>query len=273
MFNIANGLRVKYPNTHWNWVIDSLSAKMHDPASKTLFHGEIDDIFFFKQRIKKPNYSKVFDECHAWVGVSHQHRAFLDAQDFKHNTINRYINKCHCMVVLSDYMKEYWLSKFPKLNIIKIFHPIKDQSIHFSLNAFKQKGQIRELGRWGRKFDTYKQLNSPYPKLAGSNNKHLPLAEFNKLFLNTVQFIDLVDASANNGVLECIIRNTPILISKHPAVMEYLGHDYPLYFSNLEEANNKINDLKLIISAHEYLKSMDKHFISIDNFINNIKRI
>ena len=35
--------------------------------------------------------------------------------------------------------------------------------------------------------------------------------------------------------------------------MEYLGEDYPFYFSNLNDAAEKAKDLHLIKSAHEYM--------------------
>jgi hypothetical protein len=38
-------------------------------------------------------------------------------------------------------------------------------------------------------------------------------------------------------------------------VVEYLGPDYPLYFSDLAEAAEKSLDLDLLERAHEYLKS------------------
>ena len=85
--------------------------------------------------------------------------------------------------------------------------------------------------------------------------------------------MDLEGASANNGVIESMRRNTPLLINRIPAVVEYLGNQYPFYFSNLDEANYKINNLNLIQDTHVYLKNMDKKIIDIKNFINSIEQI
>ena len=41
--------------------------------------------------------------------------------------------------------------------------------------------------------------------------------------------LSLVDASANNAVIDCIARATPLLVNPHPAVIEYFGADYPTY--------------------------------------------
>ena len=48
-------------------------------------------------------------------------------------------------------------------------------------------------------------------------------------------------------------RNTPILINPLPAIVEYLGREYPFYFTSLEEAAEKLTDLDLICRAHKYL--------------------
>jgi hypothetical protein len=56
--------------------------------------------------------------------------------------------------------------------------------------------------------------------------------------------------------LECIRFCTPLLACRHPAIMEYLGQEYPFYFSSQQEANAKISDLSLIRKTHEYLRGV-----------------
>jgi hypothetical protein len=96
------------------------------------------------------------------------------------------------------------------------------------------------------------------------------IEEYDNILSCNIVFIDLFDAAANNAVLECIIRNTPIIINKLEAVVEYLGNDYPLYFTNLNEINGLLN-IENITKAHEYLKKMDKTDITMDYFIKDIK--
>ena len=78
--------------------------------------------------------------------------------------------------------------------------------------------------------------------------------EYDRLLTENIAFVSLHDASANNSVVECIARATPVLVNPLPAVVEYLGDDYPLYFDTLAEAAEKVMDLALIRTAHEYLK-------------------
>ena len=90
--------------------------------------------------------------------------------------------------------------------------------------------------------------------------------EYDNLLSNNIVFIDLYDSAANNTVLECIIRNTPIILNKTPGVIEYLGIDYPLYFDNLDEVNDLCN-IDKIKKANEYLQNMNKEDISMEYFI------
>ena len=70
-----------------------------------------------------------------------------------------------------------------------------------------------------------------------------------------IVLMDLWDSSANNTIIECITRNTPVLTCHLPAVEEYLGKDYPFYFNSLQEASRKSEDIGLIEETHIYLKS------------------
>ena len=70
-----------------------------------------------------------------------------------------------------------------------------------------------------------------------------------------IMFAELYDASANNLVIECIVRNTPLLINPIEPVGEYLGREYPFFFSSHEEAVQKANNLDLVRQTHEYLKN------------------
>jgi hypothetical protein len=82
---------------------------------------------------------------------------------------------------------------------------------------------------------------------------YLPNLEFDNLLSNNIVYLDLFAAGANNAVVECIARGTPLLVNPLPAVVEYLGHDYPLYFNTLEEAAVKACDFDLIKRAHVHL--------------------
>jgi hypothetical protein len=80
------------------------------------------------------------------------------------------------------------------------------------------------------------------------------------LLAENVVAIELFDASANNVVVECIARNTPIIVNRHPAVVEYLTADYPLYFTDLSEIPELLA-IDRVVAAHEYLAALDKPWL------------
>lgn len=96
-----------------------------------------------------------------------------------------------------------------------------------------------------------KYINNTVTKSSLSNE------DYDTLLSENVVFLDLYDSSANNAVIECIARATPLLVNPLPAVTEYLGKDYPFYYDSLEECAEKAEDLDLVKEAHEYLRDCE----------------
>lgn len=94
--------------------------------------------------------------------------------------------------------------------------------------------------------------------------------DYDILLSKNIIFIKLIDASACNTIIECIVRNTPIIINKLPAVIEYLGPDYPLYYETLNDAAQLAECKEKILLAHEYLKCKDKTSLRIETFLKNV---
>ncbi|BAQ64657.1 M48 family metallopeptidase [Geminocystis sp. NIES-3709] len=84
---------------------------------------------------------------------------------------------------------------------------------------------------------------------------HVSNERYDQILSENIVFMHLYDASANNAVIECIARATPLLVNPLPAVVEYLGEDYPMYFNNLAEAGEKAMNTSLIWDTHNYLKN------------------
>ena len=86
--------------------------------------------------------------------------------------------------------------------------------------------------------------------------------------------MDFIDASANNAIVECISANIPFFTKRLPAIEEYLGKDYPMYFNNLSEVENIINDdvkLKEIYTkTNLYLRNLDKKQLSYEYFCDKL---
>lgn len=83
---------------------------------------------------------------------------------------------------------------------------------------------------------------------------------YDELLADSVVFMEVVSAVANNTVVECIIRNTPICVNRHPGPVGYLGKDYPLFYDELDEVPSLLT-VANIMKAHQYLRQMDKWWI------------
>jgi polysaccharide pyruvyl transferase WcaK-like protein len=98
--------------------------------------------------------------------------------------------------------------------------------------------------------------------------EELKNGEYDLLLSKTVVFLDLVDASTANTILECIVRETPLIVNKIPPTVELMGEDYPLFYTSIQEAVGLMN-IDKIREGIEYMKTMDKERYRIDNFVDS----
>lgn len=236
-----------------------------------------------------------------WFDMYNSPMAILDREVFKKS-----LRKCKAIVTLSDYLKN-WLSHHIDVPIISVKHPTEIPRIKWSPEKFagQKVKPIVQLGYWLRDFFAIHKLNAGprYHKLwlpshletamtimktkektqkrfweekylwSGVKiNEFLSNEDYDDLMSKCIVFLKLYDSSANNAIVECIARNTPVLVNKIPAVVEYLGENYPLYFDNMDEASNKLLDSNLIISAHIYLKKLHKSWISGKYFAVDVEK-
>jgi hypothetical protein len=114
--------------------------------------------------------------------------------------------------------------------------------------------------------DLLKQINATVtilPTLAD--------ADYDALLSQNVAFLELFDATtAINTVLECIARNTPVLVNRLPATVELLGSDYPFFFDD-ESAVLSMLSSASIMAASGYLASMDKQRFTIQHFLSDFQ--
>lgn len=93
-----------------------------------------------------------------------------------------------------------------------------------------------------------------------------------------IVFLNLIDASACNTLMECVVRNTPIIINKIDPVKEILGENYPLYYNNISDVESILNILcipgnKLLIDTYNYIINLDKSQYKINYFIDKLNEI
>ena len=129
-------------------------------------------------------------------------------------------------------------SGYKKIRLLPYTHQAPRHTIKSLLMRERQEYKIEIDERFEKNTFTVNRLeNDSYDKLLSEN----------------IIFLNLYATSANNAVIECIARGTPILINRLPSTEEYLGKDYPFFFDSLEEAAAKAMDYDLIKITNEYL--------------------
>lgn len=190
-------------------------------------------------------------------------------------------NQCRGIFTVSAYLADF-LKEQTNIPICSLIHPTEFPKLTFDLDAFQKNvdPQLVIVGHWMRKFESLYQLQTHYKKCilkSGHSSQeidltylkektkndqsvffinHLDNDSYDMLLSKNIVFLDLHDVGANNTIIDCIARNTPCLVNRLPGTEDYLGKNYPFYFSCLEEASSKLNDASLIKSTTEYLKQL-----------------
>ena len=90
---------------------------------------------------------------------------------------------------------------------------------------------------------------------------------YDDLLSNSVVFLELVDCSAVNTILECLVRNTIIVVNRHPAIEEVLGEGYPGFYDSLIEATVILGSIDTLNACFSWLTQLDKSAYRIETFI------
>jgi hypothetical protein len=270
----------------WKETIDCIKTNF-ECSNGVWFYSHIETETLSKIVIKKP-----------WIAFMHntpQHPPHLHKLYGETIYIDNFLTSktwidsskyCQGIFVLSEYCRKYFEDKV-KVPVNSLYHPTTTPDLKFDLLKFSsnKNKKIILIGHWLRNFESFDYLNStiypkfwlkcgPFPheytnndtvkKLERVNNQ-----EYDMLLSENLVFLDFYDTSANNALLECISRNTPVLIRKLSAVVEYLGEEYPFYFENLSEAEHKLKNIENIIKTHLYLKNVDKTKFTYEYFLNS----
>lgn len=211
--------------------------------------------------------------------------------------------RCRGLYAFSEVMCS-WLRERINVPVAFAMHPTEPPSVCFSMQAFlaNPARRIVQIGSWLRRLHSIALLKArgrkallsprpvPDPRLEflltreaeheGSARNadwssveilaYQSAAGYDQLLSNNIVFLDLYDTVVNNTIIECVVRRTPVLCNRLPSLEELLGAGYPLFFSNLEEAAAKADDLALIEQAHRYLAAIPQDKFSQDNFRDSV---
>ena len=218
-------------------------------------------------------------------------------------------NRCKGLFVLTDAQKQYY-KKIPELTgipISRLYHPTakQDEKSFYDIESLNKqpvgwprpRNCLVNVGDHCRLFRRFAKLRTSYLKCAlfeselhwrgprykirrdrelSKNtivhNKRFTDADYDYILCNNIQYAQLDTPNASNYVLECIVRGTPIFISKNNTVVEYLGEDYPMYQENFKNNTwcSALSDKKLIQETHEYLLDHPfKEKFTLQNFLHD----
>lgn len=94
--------------------------------------------------------------------------------------------------------------------------------------------------------------------------------DYDHILSNNIVFLDLIDAAAVNTIIECIVRKTPVIVNRIPGTVALLGHDYPLFYTDIDQIPNLLQ-YPNIKASHSYLSKINKSNFKIETFLSNIK--
>lgn len=218
----------------------------------------------------------------------------------------RSISCCRGIYVFSETMRA-WTAQKLEVPVEAVIHPTEPSGHVFTMEKFRANPvrRIVQVGSWLRRLHSIALLNvttlrktllSPRPvpdprldfllRREAANDTKARNADwssveivafqsaddYDHLLTQNIVFLDLYDTVVNNTVIECIVRRTPVLCNRLPSLIEYLGADYPLFFSDLKDAAAKAQDLSLVEKAHLHLAKIPVQTFSQASFCDSIAR-
>lgn len=237
-----------------------------------------------------------------WIGIVHYTPKTAPYSNsvydlFENDFFIKSLPMCKGIICLSQYVKDCLDDKLT-VPIHVIHHPVHTRVKRFNYEKYKMNPNkyLLQIGNHLRRVSSIYKVNAPFHKkmwLTGSPQKmdellHKDVRE-NKVILNksvsiryvnpdvyhhllteNIVFIDLYDSSANNVILECIVRRTPILLNRTSGAIEYLGPSYPLFYDTFEEIPDLLSPVK-IIESMRYLEALKP--LSIKSFCEELLSI
>lgn len=305
-FNFGRQLAQNYGNHRagWSYVMQAFED-FHDPASPVYCNTFVEKRFVWGSDAGDGGCGPVAPHLDPWVGFVHvpPHVPVWfqfeqsNEQVFRKESWQRSLRHCRGLFVLTEYHRQALLRALrPAFPISVLHHPTEFVDEGFSLDAFDANPNKRlvQIGWWLRKLQAahYLQVDGYTPTLLGRSDwtknllayaerryhgiEHLPTvdtidfldnAAYDRLLTENLVFIDFYDTSANNAVIECIARATPIVVCRHPAVEEYVGRDYPLFYDRVDQIARLVGDRSRIAAAHAWLQRPElRERLTLDHF-------
>ena len=282
----------------WPYAYDALS-QLHGQ------HGVVLDDFVeqrFGYHMGSPGYRE------PWVGIFHHPLDELGFAGQRHN-LNVMLETAYWrqaepwlrgIITLSNHLACQLKLRLQPVPVVAVKHPVRipEQKWTFERFSTNPKKKLIQLGWYQRNTQAiysvpplplrkyrvlpYGSLHEEYDRRVREQfatgvrfgcrvieRAYLLPDEYESALTENVMFSHIVSASANNVVLDCIAANTPLVVNPHPAVVEYLGEGYPLYYTSFEEVPKLCTD-EALAAANNYLSNLDKSWAPAAAFRDSV---
>jgi hypothetical protein len=289
--DVSKKTNIPHHTGGWNFVLKILD-NFH--SGEGVFVDDLADITFGNS-YEYSMYKKIIPYKVSWVAFFHhplniapwypknflmKPEVMISSDEFKESQ-----KKCKGIFTFSKSMATWYKQKLPKIKVEQLWHPTNSTGKMFDLNNFLDdpRPKLYSIGFFLRrmssiyflKCDKYEKVILVNPMVYDNLYKevsyfrydldftsvkfksYVSAKEYDEILSKNIVFLDLYDSCANNIIIECIAHNTPILVNRQEAIVEYLGERYPLYYTSIEEASSKLSDKSIIKEAHYYLKELE----------------
>lgn len=241
-----------------------------------------------------------FDGCHSPEEI------------LKRDFMKKSLRNCRGILTLSKYLRDWLRENIPKnssytVPVHDLIHPTEIPDLQFDIAKFRANPHklLIQVGYWLRHRtainhltgfhhgeEIYKRVwlygakhaldlipeecdaEGTSDDFSGVYIERVENDQYDRMFTNNLIFLKILKSSANNAIVECMARNTPVVVNRDPAIVEYLGEKYPLFYDTLEQAQTMIFDFDLIEQAHRYMvdnKLSDR--VRFENFLQSFREV
>ena len=303
-------IRYCHQRSGWAYALRSIARLTHESPSAILLDaviernfGKLLELALSEGRIpyRRPwtGFIHVPPEVPEWLEYRKSPSHYFQLAEWQES-----LPHCRGLITLSRDLRDWVSQQLPGVPVLALHHPTEFSDRIFDFEAYLRHGQLLvQVGWWLRRFSSIHFLELPrerkhllvsvdgielprFMRALEAERTHTnappldqwdatvlprqPNDDYDELLTRSIVFLDLRAAAANNAVIECIVRRTPVLVRNLPSTREYLGEDYPSFFDSLEEAAAKAADPDLVLQTHKYLVAKDISFLSGETFCREL---
>ena len=222
----------------WEFVTRCLSSLTH--PNGVLFDSLVENTYGWHT----PRYNGYLPKREPWVGIVHNppnipEGYFNHVRPQVYSRSSRFLeglSSCRGLFALSKYQAD-WFSRLGT-PIEVLYHPTDLEVPRFSWKKFcsYSRRRLLHIGWWLRRLESFSKLKTPsfsktlisLPTKNAMNqikdmswesveiSPYQTAAAYDRLLQSSIVFVDLIDSSANNVILDCIARATPITTPSVP---------------------------------------------------------